>query len=71
MQKIRPLLHVPFSPYSRGWSQLLILIGNSGLILPVFAGMVRNSGKREVAFYNSPRIRGDGPGVTAILDMHR
>ena len=37
---LQPLIHSIFSPYSRGWSQIMSESGGNPGILPVFAGMV-------------------------------
>ena len=50
-----------FSPYSRGWScdhALALLYFH---IFPVFAGMVRRRGWKDLRACHFPRIRGDGP----------
>ena len=50
-----------FSPYSRGWSHPRWGGGSDKEILPVFAGMVRLMLVWLKRWWNSPRIRGDGP----------
>ena len=52
-----------FSPYSRGWSLPAYMHTIPGAILPVFAGMVPMRGFVNIAYVNSPRIRGDGPDI--------
>ena len=56
-----------FSPYSRGWSQGGQAADASIIILPVFAGMVPPQGTPSKCRCDSPRIRGDGPGIANAI----
>ena len=51
-----------FSPYSRGWSENKARVFTGIKILPVFAGMVPCELYESGIDFDSPRIRGDGPG---------
>ena len=57
-----------FSPYSRGWSLTTMVMLLSLKILPVFAGMVPFEVLNKRRKHDSPRIRGDGPTISHIVD---
>ena len=59
------VLHLLFSPYSRGWSGSARPAASVRPILPVFAGMVLVWVLGMLVSPDSPRIRGDGPTLPA------
>ena len=63
-----PIRSTGFSPYSRGWSQLLWQCCQWVEILPVFAGMVPSGMVSPRTSAHSPRIRGDGPDLWCPID---